>query len=281
MTADAAPGAGPAPSPGPEPGPGPESRAASASVVVKLGGETLADQHDTLRGVAALAPRHRALVVHGGGKRLSAWLDRLGIESSWEAGRRVTDDAALEVAVAVLRGLVNAELVAALARLGVRAVGLSGVDAGLLVAERVPGLGRVARVTGARLEVLDQLLAAGLVPVVAPLALDSDGAICNVNADEVAAGLAAAMRARLLLLSDTDGVLDAAGRPIRRLDRARAEALIADGTIEGGMIPKVRGALAVAEAGAPEVVIADGRSPDAVARALADETVGTRVVAGP
>lgn len=247
-------------------------------VVVKLGGETLADQFDTVRGVPTILRRYRLVVVHGGGKRLSAWLARLGIESRWEAGRRITDDAALEVAVAVLGGLVNAELVAALVRLGVPAVGLSGVDAGVLVTARTPQLGRVASVTGARPEVLQPLLAAGLVPVVAPLALDEAGAICNVNADEVAAGLAAAMRARLVLLSDTDGVLDAAGQTIGRLDPSRAEAMIADGTISGGMIPKVRGALATLESGDLEVVIADGRSPDALSRALGDEEFGTRLV---
>jgi len=272
----------------PDTGPG-ASRTATASlaggsgsglelVVVKLGGETLADQYDALRGVATVMRRYRPVVVHGGGKRLSLWLNRLGVNSRWEAGRRVTDDTALEVAVAVLGGLVNAELVAALVRLGVRAVGLSGIDAGLLIAERIPQLGRVARVAGARPSVLEPVIEAGLVPVVAPLALDEAGVICNVNADEVAAGLAAAMHARLVLLSDTDGVLDGTGRTIPRLDRRRAEALIGDGTISGGMIPKVRGALAVLEAGGPEVVIADGRSPDAVSRALEDEESGTRLV---
>lgn len=247
-------------------------------VVVKLGGETLAEQFDALRGIAAIAPRYRPVVVHGGGRRLTAWLARLGIESRWQDGRRITDDASLEVAVAVLGGLVNAEIVAALVRLGVPAVGLSGIDGGLLVAERIPQLGRVGRVTGARPDALEAALTAGLVPVVAPLALDEAGAICNVNADEVAAGLAAATGARLVLLSDTPGVLDAAGRVIERLDRARAEALIADGTISGGMIPKVRGALEVLESGGREVVIADGRSPNAVARALVEGGPGTRLV---
>lgn len=247
-------------------------------IVVKLGGETLAEQHDTLRGVADLAGDHRLVIAHGGGKRLSTWLDRLGIESRWEAGRRITDDAALEVAAAVLGGLVNRELVASLVRLNVAAVGLSGIDGGLLEAARIPELGRVARVTGARIGVLDALLAAGHVPVVAPLALDETGEICNVNADEVAAGLARALRARLVLLSDTDGVRDGDGRKIDRLDPATAEALIAGGVISGGMIPKVRGAISVLEAGGREVIIADGRSPNALRRALEDQEFGTRLV---
>ena len=245
-------------------------------VVVKLGGETLAEQHATLEGVARVAVGRRLVIVHGGGKRLTAWLDRLGVHSEWHEGRRVTDDAALEVAVAVLGGLVNTELVAALVRLEVQAVGLSGVDGGLLVAERIPELGRVARVTGARTGVLERLLSGGLVPVVAPLALDATGEICNVNADEVAAGLAAAMRARLVLLTDTGGVLDGNRRPIPELDAPRSERLIADGVIAGGMIPKVRSALAVVAAGSPEVVIADGRGSDALARALDERGFGTR-----
>jgi acetylglutamate kinase len=256
---------------------GPE---AGEIVIVKLGGETLDEQHDALRGVAALAGERRLVIVHGGGKRLSAWLDRLGIESRWEAGRRVTDAAALEAAVAVLGGLVNGELVAALVRLGVGAVGLSGIDVGLLQAERIPGLGNVGRVVGARIEVLEELLGAGRVPVLAPLALDETGEICNVNADEVAAGVARALRASLVLLSDTDGVRDADGRRIERLDAASVEARIADGTISGGMIPKVRSAIDVIEAGGREVVIADGRSPDALRRALTDPTFGTRLGPG-
>jgi acetylglutamate kinase len=248
-------------------------------VVVKLGGETLAEQHDTLRGVATLAGEYRLVIVHGGGKRLSAWLERLGIESRWDAGRRVTGDDALEVAVAVLGGVVNRELVASLVNLGVQAVGLSGIDGGLLIAERIPELGSVARVRGARPGLLESLLDAGEIPVVAPLALDESGAICNVNADEVAAGLARALRARLVLLSDTDGVRGADGRRIERLDAPAAEARIADGTISGGMIPKVRGGLSALDSGASEVVIADGRSPDALRRALTDATFGTRLVA--
>jgi acetylglutamate kinase len=248
-------------------------------VVAKLGGETLAEQHDSLRGIAAAAADHRLVVVHGGGRRLSAWLERLGIESRFEAGRRVTDDAALEIAVAILGGLVNAELVAALGRLGVRAAGLTGIDAGLIEAARVQELGRVGRVVGARPDAVLALVERGIVPVVAPLALDEDGAICNVNADEVAAGIAAGLGARLVLLTDTDGVRDAAGHRIDELRRPRVEALIADGTIHGGMIPKVRSALAAIEAGCREVVIADGRSPDALPRAIASRGAGSRIVA--
>ncbi|HUG29495.1 MAG TPA: acetylglutamate kinase [Candidatus Limnocylindria bacterium] len=248
-------------------------------IVVKLGGETLAEQHATLEGAADAARSRRLVIVHGGGKRLSGWLDRLGVQSRFEDGRRVTDDETLSVVVAVLRGLINAELVASLRRLGVAAVGLSGVDGDLIQAERVPALGRVGRVVGARTAILDELLGAGFVPVVAPIALDERVEICNVNADEVAAGLAAALGGRLVLLTDTDGVRGRDGNRIDRLDAVDAEALIAGGIILGGMIPKVRAAIAVIAAGGRDVLIADGRGAKGLARALDDPTSGTRMVA--
>jgi acetylglutamate kinase len=245
--------------------------------VVKLGGETLAGQHGTLDGVATVAGTHPLVIVHGGGVRLSGWLERLGIASRFDGGRRITDDEALPVAVAVLRGLVNSELVAALQRAGVRAVGLAGSDGGMLRAERIRELGRVGRVASVDPRVLLAQLDAGFVPVVASIATDEDGELCNVNADEVAAGLAAALQGRLLLLTDTDGVHGRDGRTVARLDRAEAERLIADGTISGGMIPKVRSALEVVAAGGREVVIADGRGSGAIARAIGDAAAGTRI----
>lgn len=249
-------------------------------VVVKLGGTTLAEEHATLSGVAKLSSDYRLVLVHGGGKRLTDWLARLGVESRFEGGRRVTDDAALEVVLAVLGGLVNGELVADLQRLGAPAVGLTGVDGGLLVAERIPELGRVGRVTGARPSVLYALLAAGQLPVIAPLALDERGEIVNVNADEAAGGLASSLGTRLVLLTDRDGVLDRDGNRVHRLDELEAEQLISEGVIGGGMLPKVNSALAVIRSGGSEVVIADGRADRSVERALTDANFGTRVVAG-
>jgi acetylglutamate kinase len=256
-------------------------------VVVKLGGTTLAEQRAVLQEVASLSATTDLVIVHGGGKRLTEWLARLGVESRFENGLRVTDDRALEVAIAVLRGVVNAELVATLRSLGADAAGLSGVDGGLLIAERIHALGRVATVVGARPAVLYALMAAGKLPVVAPLATDEDGAICNVNADDVAAGLAGGLHARLVLLTDADGVRGAEGRRIPSLDAQEAERLIAEGVIGGGMVPKVRSglrALAWAEAALEgtagpsiEVVIADGSAPNALRRALDDPSFGTRL----
>lgn len=250
-------------------------------LVVKLGGTTLAEQQQVLAEVATIARRRPVVVVHGGGRRMSEWLDRLGVATRFENGLRVTDQASLEVAAAVLRGVVNSELVAALRDLGVDAVGLSGVDGGLLIGERVPDLGFVATVVGVRRDLLDAILVAHQVPVVAPLARDEQGIVCNVNADDAAAGLAAGLGARqLVLLTDVDGVRDAAGSRLATLTADEAEALIADGTIAGGMVPKVRAALSALTFPESEAIIADSAAPDALTRALEDPGFGTRIGAG-
>jgi acetylglutamate kinase len=218
--------------------------------------------------------------VHGGGKRLTEWLDRMGVVSQWRGGLRVTDAASLEVAAAVLRGVVNSELVSGLRALGVDAVGLSGVDGGLLIAERIEDLGLVARVVGLRRDLLDALLVADQVPVVAPLARDEHGLVCNVNADDVAAGIAAGIGARqLVLLTDVDGVRDAAGAKLDSLTAAEAETLIESGVIAGGMVPKVRAALGALAWEGSEAIIADASAEHALARALGDPTFGTRLTA--
>ncbi len=244
-------------------------------LVVKLGGTTLAEQHQTLADVAELSARQSVVVVHGGGRRLTEWLERLGIETGFAGGLRVTDDQSLEVAAAVLGGLVNSELVATLRQRGADAVGLTGIDGGLLAGQRRSELGRVVTVRGGRPAVVLSLLSGGFVPVVAPLALDEQGVICNVNADDAAAALAASLHARLVLLTDTDGVRDDVDQTIRHLDETRAEQLIASGVIGAGMVPKVRSALSVLHAGATEVVIADGRQESALQRALDDQGFGT------
>ena len=252
----------------------------SEIVVVKLGGTTLAEQRQVLAEVAQVARRRPIVLVHGGGKRMTEWLERLGVKTRFENGLRVTDPAALEVAAAVLRGVVNSELVAALRDAGCDAVGLSGVDGGLLIGQRLPDVGLVATVTGVRRDLLDQLRVGGQVPVVAPLARDEQGVVCNVNADDAAAGIAAGLGARqLVLMTDVDGIRGTDGHRLDTITPAEAEALIADGTIGGGMVPKVRAALAALAWEGSEAIIADGSVPDALARALDDPTFGTRVSA--
>jgi acetylglutamate kinase len=252
----------------------------SEVLVIKLGGTTQADQAHDLDEVADDARQRPVVLVHGGGKRITEWLERLGVPSRFEGGLRVTDQAALDVAAAVLRGVVNSELVSDLRDRGVDAVGLSGVDGGFMIAERVPGLGLVANVVGLRRDFLDTLLVAGEVAVVAPLARDEEGIVCNVNADDAAAGIAAGLGARqLVLMTDVDGIRDGGGHKLATLTSAQAEELIADGTIGGGMVPKIRAALqALGWAGA-EAVICDSNDPHALSRALHDPSFGTRITA--
>ncbi len=253
----------------------------SEILVLKLGGTTIADQSQVLDEVAAVARTRPVVLVHGGGKRITEWLERLGVPSRFEGGLRVTDPAALEVAAAVLRGVVNSELVAGLRGLGVDAVGLSGVDGGLLVAERIPELGLVARIVGLRRDLLDAILVGGQVPVVAPLARDESGIVCNVNADDAAAGIAAGLGARqLVLMTDVDGVRDADGRRLDTLTVGEAETLIDTGVIAGGMVPKIRAALAAVTWDGSEAIIADSSAEHALQRALTDPTFGTRITAG-
>jgi acetylglutamate kinase len=141
-------------------------------------------------------------------------------------------------------------------------------------------VGLVATVTGVRRDLLDSLMVGGQVPVVAPLARDENGMVCNVNADDAAAGIAAGLGARqLVLMTDVDGIRDASGAKLETITPEVAEVLIADGTIRGGMVPKVRAALAALAWEGSEAIIADGSAPDALARALDDPTFGTRVSA--
>ncbi|MFI5262088.1 MAG: acetylglutamate kinase [Candidatus Limnocylindrales bacterium] len=253
----------------------------SEILVMKLGGTTLAEQRPMLEDVALLARHRPVVIVHGGGRRMTDWLERLGVTTRFEGGLRVTDPAALEVAAAVLRGVVNSELVAALRDLGVDAVGLSGVDGGLLIGQRIPELGLVAHIVGVRRDLLDALLVAGQVPVIAPLARDEQGLVCNVNADDAAAGIAADLGARqFVLLTDVDGVRGPDGKRLATISPEEAEALIGDGTIAGGMVPKVRAALGALTSPDAEAVIADGSVPGALRRAVEDRTFGTRVTTG-
>ena len=253
----------------------------SEILVVKLGGTTIAEQSHVLAEVAEVARRRPVVLVHGGGKRITEWLERLGVPSRFEGGLRVTDAQSLEVAAAVLRGVVNSELVSGLRDLGVDAVGLSGVDGGLLVAERIPHLGLVASVTGLRRDLLDAILVGGQVPVVAPLARDEDGIVCNVNADDAAAGIAGGLGARqLVLMTDIDGVRDEHGNKLDTLTTEEAEDLIARGVIAGGMVPKIRAALAALTWDDAEAIIADSSAPNALQRALGDPGFGTRISTG-
>lgn len=248
----------------------------TAPVVVKLGGTTIAEQQDILGEIVAERRQRPVVVVHGGGKRLSDWLARLGVESQWRGGRRVTDEATLEVFLAVIGGVINAELTEALLALGADAVGVRGIDGGMISGRRADGLGRVISEPVADATLLVTLLEAGCLPVLTPMGLDPDGRICNVNADDAAAAVSAALGGELVLMTDTDGVRDAAGERIAELTPEAAARLIEEGVIAGGMVPKVHSALRALGPGslAERSVIADGRTQRALQRAL-HEGAGT------
>ena len=243
-------------------------------VVVKLGGTTISEQQDTLREIAEERRRRPIVVVHGGGKRLTSWLEGMGAESHFDAGLRVTDEAALEVALAVLGGVVNGELVAALRGSGADAVGMRGLDGGTISGEHSERLGRVIPDPTTDPSLLRELLDTGRLPVVAPLGLDLAGRICNVNADDAAASISAALGGQLVLMTDTDGVRGADGERIAELTATQAEHLIDEGVIAGGMVPKVRCALRAIgkHSAADRAVIVDGRATAALTRALGHDS---------
>jgi acetylglutamate kinase len=244
-------------------------------LTVKLGG--VAGAHRASLEAIASSAAASCVVVHGGGGELAEWQARLGLEPRFDAGRRVTDADTLEVAVAVLGGLVNARLVAAFGAAGRPAVGLTGADAGLLHLLRADErLGEVGIPMGADLRLLDLLTGAGLLPVVCPIGV-VEGDLVNVNADEAAGAIGAARGGRLLLLTDVPGVARQ-GTTLTELSAELAGAMLADGSASAGMVPKLGAAITAARAGC-EVLILDGRSADAVSAALSGEAVGTRMVA--
>ncbi len=254
-------------------------------LVVKIGGSTLGAEDATLGDLAWLGRQAvRLVLVHGGGPLISDWQRRLGLEPRFVRGLRVTDGPSLEVAVALLAGLVNKQLVAGLQALGVKALGLAGVDGGLIRARPAdPELGFVGRVEGIDLGLLDRLLSAGYLPVVAPIGLyleaTADGLrpVClNLNADTVAGELAAALGADLVLLTDTPGVLDGTGRTVPALTPTQAAALVAAGVAGGGMIPKVEACLRAVGAGGTAWVI-DGGAPGSLRRLFTGEGVAGTV----
>jgi acetylglutamate kinase len=254
--------------------------------VVKLGGsllETPALREAALEAIAHARSRGARLVlVHGGGKKVDATLDALGIAKRTHAGLRVTDAATLEVVTGVLAGVVNKRLVADLGARGVPAAGVSGVDGGMLLAEPHPpldgvDLGSVGRVIGAAPGLLLSLLQGGLLPVIAPVAVARNGRLLNVNADAAAASLAKALGAgRLVFLTDVEGLRDARGRVVPRLDREGAARLLGTDVIRDGMRPKIAACLDALAGGVAEILIA---GPERHAAALERGRGGTRLVA--
>ena len=255
------------------------------AVVVKIGGSTLGSHDTTLDDLVDLQKRGvPTVVVHGGGEVITRWLARQGVTTRFVRGLRVTDPESLAVATAVLAGLVNKELVAAVGARGGRAVGISGVDGRLLEARvRDPDLGYVGQVTRVNLGLVSTLLDAGYIPLVAPIAVFEETppegpVLLNVNADTVAGELAAQMGARtLVFLTDVPGVMNDAGALLPRMSRQEAQAILESGTASGGMIPKIEACLRALEM-VPSTRIVDGRVAGALAACLEGAEVGTTMV---
>jgi len=253
-------------------------------VVVKLGGSTLGAHDTSLADIAAARRAGRNIVVvHGGGAAVSAWLERAGITPRFVRGLRVTDEATLDAVVGVLAGVVNKQLVAELGALGAPAIGLSGADSLILQARRYDEeLGFVGRIERVNPFPIEELLNLGYVPVIAPIAIESEGLaqpqLLNTNADTAAGEIAAALGASaLIFLTDVAGVMDAAQRVLPQLAADEARELLASGAVSGGMIPKVEAAMRAAAAGCRTLII-DGREPGAILGALAGDVAGTTVV---
>ena len=254
-------------------------------IVVKIGGATLGSHDTTVEDIVSLQQQGRLLVIfHGGGKLLTEWLAKQGVSTRFVHGERVTDKPTLEVATAVLAGLANKEITAAINSLGGQAVGISGVDGAIIQGKlKDSALGYVGMVAKVNTAPLETLLKAGYVPVISPMSLysfdrpDDAPQILNVNGDLVAGEIAAAIGAeRLIFLTDVAGVCDQSGKLLPRLSYSEAEALMASGIASGGMIPKINACLrALATTSTARVI--DGRQPHALLKELEDSGKGTTI----
>ena len=253
--------------------------------VVKIGGSTLGSHDTTIEDIVTLQQRgERIVVVHGGGSAVTAWMKKLGIEAHFIRGERVTDLPTLEVATAILAGLANKEITSAVNVRGGKAVGISGLDGNLIESRaRNAEMGYVGDVIKVNPAVLEALLDAGFVPVVSPVSLfvenrpaDAVGFI-NVNGDPIAGEIAAALKAaRLVYLTDVDGVQDSKGKPLRRISTRQAKELIETGVIAGGMIPKINACLKALQAGSLARII-DGKQSHALLKELQNPEGGTTI----
>ena len=259
---------------------------AGQTILIKYGGHAMADGNagDPFASDVVLLRQVgiNPIVVHGGGPQIGQMLQRLGIKSRFIDGLRVTDREAMEVVEMVLAGTINKQLVAAINAVGGCAIGLSGKDGGLIRARKLTrnghDLGFVGEPERVDTRVLAMFRESGIIPVIAPIGIGGDGETYNINADTVAGAVAAAGKAkRFLLLTDVPGVLDRDQRLIPELTAAEVRRLIGDGTISGGMIPKVETCLAAVEGGVEAAVIVDGRVPHTILLELFTEGAGTLI----
>jgi acetylglutamate kinase len=260
-------------------------RSSAKPIVIKIGGSTLGSHDTTLDDLVSLQKKGiLPVVVHGGGNKITEWLKKMGVSTNFVRGMRVTDPATLEVVIAVLAGLVNKELVAAILSRGGKAIGLSGADGGLIQAKMEnPELGYVGQVVKVNPEPVKAVLSAGYIPVIAPGGFRVAGGngdremLLNINGDIVASEIAGALKAeRLIFLTNVPGVRDSEGKFLPKLSAAEARDMIASGVIAGGMIPKVEACLN-ALLRVPSTQIIDGRSAGALLSAIEGKAVGTRI----
>jgi acetylglutamate kinase len=266
-------------------------------IVVKFGGHAMVDPkltHQFARDMVMLKVCGlNPIVVHGGGPQINKMLDRLAVKPVFREGLRVTDQETMDIVEMVLAGSINKSIVASIQQAGGRAVGISGKDGNLMIAERYTkdklnadtgamekiDFGFVGEPSRVNIEILQTIMKSDAIPVIAPIGVGWNGDTFNVNADTAAGAIATALQAkRLLMLTDVTGVLDKGKHLISELKIADIPDLIADGTITAGMIPKVESAIAVVESGVEGVIILDGRVPHSVLlELLTPDGVGTRV----
>ena len=253
------------------------------TIVVKYGGHAMGDPElaaSFAKDIVLLKQSGvNPIVVHGGGPQIGAMLQRLDIKSEFADGLRVTDKPTIDIVEMVLAGSINKQIVSAINAQGGKACGICGKDGNLMIARRVKkkvvdqdsnilkvvDMGYVGEPEHVNPQIVETISASDLIPVIAPLGVSTSGETFNINGDTFAGALAGALRAkRLLLLTDVEGVLDKSGKLIKNLQIEDARKLIADGTITGGMIPKIESCVAVVESGVDAVVIINGRVPHAV-----------------
>ncbi len=268
------------------------------TVVIKYGGNAMVSeglrsrfaQDIILLRTVGIKP----VVVHGGGPQIGQTLARMGKETTFVKGHRITDEETMDIVEMVLGGKVNKEIVSLIQKHGGRAVGLTGKDGGLFYAEKLliedssegdgpPEIidpGRVGRVTKVHPEVINRLDEGNFIPVIAPVGVDEDGNTYNINADSVAGAMAAALKAeKLLLMTDVPGITDSEEQLISSLDRENLDLMVSNGTIHGGMIPKVQAAVTALEGGVSKVHVVDGRVDHAVLLEIFTQTgIGTEIV---
>ena len=267
------------------------------TVVIKYGGNAMIDEHlknnfardVVLMKLVGINP----IIVHGGGPQIGDLLNKLGIESKFVSGMRITDADTMDVVQMVLGGLVNKEIVSLINTHGGRAVGITGKDGGLLKARKLStqaidadteetiDIGQVGEITEVNVDVLETLTASRFIPIIAPIGVGEDGESYNINADIVAGKVAEALSAsKLVLLTNTPGILDAEHKTLSGLSKADVESLISKGIINEGMLPKVECALSAVSSGVSSVQIIDGRVPHALLLEIfTDSGVGTQILA--